>query len=418
MADNHDTPNREKLVQDFANMCNCSPEQATQYLDANQWDLMAACNSFFQDDDEVRMQSGSGDSRPESAYSGPRTLDGRPAPAAASSSRGGPQTTSQPKRKGIATLGSLGSGAHAHEDDGDDDDDYEDDDDEGRGNLFAGGEKSGLAVQDPHQEGSQRKIISDILAKAAKANASRPDQSVDEPGPSGPSRFRGAGVTLGGEGVESRRIPDPLGAAPTSSAEPEERILHIWQNGFSIDDGELRRFDDPANQADLQMIKSGRAPLHLMNVQHDQRVDVKLHRHETPYKPPPKKYRPFSGTGQRLGSPVPGVGAPAPPAASTTTAPASSASASANPEPSIDSSQPTILIRIQMPDGTRLPARFNTTNTVGDVYGFVQGASPETRTRSWVLATTFPNKEHTDKDLVLGDMAEFKKGGTAVVKWT
>lgn len=27
MADNHDTPNREKLVQDFANMCNCSPEQ-------------------------------------------------------------------------------------------------------------------------------------------------------------------------------------------------------------------------------------------------------------------------------------------------------------------------------------------------------------------------------------------------------
>jgi UBX domain-containing protein 1 len=34
-----------------------------------------------------------------------------------------------------------------------------------------------------------------------------------------------------------------------------------------------------------------------------------------------------------------------------------------------------------------------------------------------VLATTFPNKEHTDKDLVLGDMAEFKKGGTAVVKW-
>lgn len=241
---------------------------------------------------------------------------------------------------------------------------------------------------------------------------------MDEPGPSGPSRFRGAGVTLGGEGVESRRIPDPLGATPTSSAEPEERILHIWQNGFSIDDGELRRFDDPANQADLQMIKSGRAPLHLMNVQHDQRVDVKLHRHETPYKPPPKKYRPFSGTGQRLGSPVPGVGAPAPPAASTTTAPASSASASANPEPSIDSSQPTILIRIQMPDGTRLPARFNTTNTVGDVYGFVQGASPETRTRSWVLATTFPNKEHTDKDLVLGDMAEFKKGGTAVVKWT
>jgi UBX domain-containing protein 1 len=64
-------------------------------------------------------------------------------------------------------LGSLGGGAHQHEDNGEDDDDFDDDDDdEGRGNLFAGGEKSGLAVQDPRQEGGQRKIINDILAKA------------------------------------------------------------------------------------------------------------------------------------------------------------------------------------------------------------------------------------------------------------
>jgi UBX domain-containing protein 1 len=154
-----------------------------------------------------------------------------------------------------------------------------------------------------------------------------------------------------------------------------------------------------------------------MNVQHDQAVDVKLHQHETPYKPQPKKYKPFSGAGQRLGSPVPGVGGSAPPPATSNAPTSSSTAATANPEPTIDSSQPTVMIRIQMPDGTRLPARFNTTNTVGDIYGFVQGASPETRTRAWVLATTFPNKEHTDKDLVLSDVSEFKKGGTAVVKW-
>jgi UBX domain-containing protein 1 len=75
------------------------------------------------------------------------------------------------------------------------------------------------------------------------------------------------------------------------------------------------------------------------------------------------------------------------------------------------------MLRVQMPDGTRLPARFNTTQTVDDVYQFVQRASPATNSRPWVLVTTFPNKEHTDKSLVLGEMAEFKKGGTAVVKW-
>jgi UBX domain-containing protein 1 len=75
------------------------------------------------------------------------------------------------------------------------------------------------------------------------------------------------------------------------------------------------------------------------------------------------------------------------------------------------------MLRIQLPDGTRLPARFNTSHTVGDVYGFIQRSSPSINSREWVLSTTFPNKEHEEKDLVLGEMAEFKRGGTAVVKW-
>lgn len=224
-------------------------------------------------------------------------------------------------------------------------------------------------------------------------------------------------MTLGGEGVESRSIPDPRGHSRPSNAEPQERVLHIWQDGFSIDDGELRRFDDPANVADLAMIRQGRAPLHLMNVQHDARVDVKLEQHDTPYVPQPKKYRPFGGEGRRLGSPVPGDGSGVSSAAASpvpTSTPAQPPSSSA---PSVDGSQATISLRIQLPNGTRLPARFNATHTLDEVYGFVQGASPETRTRPWVLATTFPNKEHSDRSLVLGEMAEFKKGGTAIVKW-
>lgn len=243
-------------------------------------------------------------------------------------------------------------------------------------------------------------------------------ETGSDAGPSRETRFHGAGVTLGGDGTESRTIPDPEGPSQTSNTTPQERVLHIWKDGFSIDDGELRRFDDPSNRADLQMIRSGRAPLHLMNVQHDQAVDVKLHQHDTPYTQQPIKYKPFGGAGQRLGSPVPGAGNAAPPPSTPAADPAASSSDLSTPAPAVDSSQPTIMIRIQMPDGTRLPARFNTSHTLGDVYGFVQGASSETRSRSWVLATTFPNKEHSDKDLVLGDMAEFKKGGTAVVKWT
>lgn len=142
--------------------------QATQYLEANNWDMMAASNSYFQDEDEQNNASQGRQAAPQTdeAYTGPRTLDGRPAPA--SSGRAKSSKASQPKRKGVATLGSLGGGSQQHADDEDEDDDDDDDQDDGRGNLFAGGEKSGLAVQDPHQEGSggPRKIISDILAQA------------------------------------------------------------------------------------------------------------------------------------------------------------------------------------------------------------------------------------------------------------
>ncbi|PNP57117.1 hypothetical protein THARTR1_02959 [Trichoderma harzianum] len=411
MVRDDEVKDHDEMVRDFVAMSGASAELATQYLESNDWDMLSACNSFFHDEDErndERRRQQAADGTLEQ-YSGPRTLDGRPAPQEDFSSLAS-RKTSQQKKKGIATLGSIGSSSAAHHDDDDDDEEDEEDEDDGRGNLFAGGEKSGLAVQDPRQEGGSRKIINDILAKA-KAN-SRQSDANPEAGPSRPSHFRGTGVTLGGDGVESRSIPDPQNHERPSGP-PVERVLHIWQDGFSIDDGELRRFDDPSNEADLALIRSGRAPLHLMNVQHDQSVDVKLHQHDTPYKQPPKKYKPFAGSGNRLGSPVPG-------ATSTTTAPAASAAASSSssaPAPSVDNSQPTLMIRIQMPDGSRLPARFNTTHTVGDVYGFVQGASVETRSRPWVLVTTFPNKEHTDHALVLGEMPEFKKGGTAVVKW-
>ncbi|KAM0343013.1 hypothetical protein ACHAPU_008914 [Fusarium lateritium] len=404
---------REGQVVEFAGLSGASPEEARQYLEAHNWDLAEASNAWFRDAEEDSRDTSTAPA-PAAApdnYTGPRTLDGRPAPEDARPQATRKPAASQQKKKGVATLGSIGSSSHQHDHGDDDDDDFDPEDDDGRGNLFAGGEKSGLAVQDPNQEGGPKKIISDILAKA-RANAARPE-TENEAGPSEPSRFRGTGQTLGGDGVESRSVPDPLGPVRPGNSESQERVLHIWQDGFSIDDGDLRRFDDPANQADLALIRSGRAPLHLMNVQHDQPIDVKLHQHETPYQPQPKQYKPFGGSGNRLGAVVPGVSEES---SSTTAAPA--AASSSSDAPSVDDSQPTIMIRIQMPDGTRLPARFNTAHTIDDVYGFVQGASPDTRSRSWVLSTTFPNKDHTDRSLVLGEMAEFKKGGTAVVKWT
>ncbi|KAI0471460.1 SEP-domain-containing protein [Xylariaceae sp. FL0804] len=419
----------DELTSEFLEMTSTSPEQAARYLSASNWDLSVAIQSYFADEEdggsgEPAASSSSAAATAPPDYTGPRTLDGRPVPQAI------PTTSSSskppPKKKGLATLSSIGGGsAHDH-----DEDESEDDDDEAHRDTYAGGEKSGLALQDPNQRADPRRIINDLLSKA-KSNAQRPE-APSTAGPSSSASFRGSGQTLGGEGEPSRVIPDPRG--PSASAgrsrpeneEVQERTLHLWRDGFSIDDGELRRFDDPANADALRMIQQGRAPIHLMNVRLHEPLDVKLQQHDENYRQLPKVYKPFGGEGRRLGSPVPGDSGSASASAAqattaTTSTPAASASTSSAAAASssggaVNDSQPTVMIRIQMPDGTRLPARFNTTQTVADIYEFVGRASPGLGAGTWVLATTFPNKDHTDKSLVLEDMPEFKKGGTAVVK--
>ncbi|SPO06086.1 related to potential regulatory subunit for Glc7p [Cephalotrichum gorgonifer] len=408
----------EKLAQLQA-VTGASVKAAREYLQAFNGDVEAAAQALLAEsdveDDEAANEAGPSTAVPDS-YTGPRTLDGRPAPEDPSRRPKKPAQKHQPRR-GVATLSSLGSGGHAH---GSDDGDDEDEDSRDRGDLFAGGEKSGLAVKDPSKGGERgegsRGIINDILAKAREQARTAAEDADEQP----PTRSWGGGHTLGGDGVESRRVVDPNAAAGLShaqaNAEPQDRTIHIWHDGFSFDDGPLYRFDDPANQETLRLIRSGRAPLHLMNVRLDQPVNAHISQHDEPWKQLPKIYRPFGSEGRRLGSPVPGAATSAPPPAPTSQPAA--ASGSGAPDTGADATLPTISLRVQLPDGTRLPARFNTTQTVGDIYDFVTRAHPATRTRPFVVATTFPTKDHSERGLVLGQMPEFKKGGVAVVKWT
>lgn len=152
-----------------------------------------------------------------------------------------------------------------------------------------------------------------------------------------------------------------------------------------------------------------------MNVEAGQEVDVEIKQHEGNYVKPKPKYKPFGGQGNRLGSPTPGDSLTSAPARAT---PASTAPATNEPSKvDIDESQPVINLQIRLGNGTRLPSRFNASHTMGDVYSFVAAASPESQNREWVLMTTFPSKELTDRGVALGDMPDFKKGGVMVQKW-
>ncbi len=180
MADELDVTARDELTSHFRELTGASMDEAIEYLAATGWDLHAAMESFYEDQEEAGPESSSAvaeaSAPAEPAYTGPRTLDGRPAPHSTMPSS---LPSRKPQKKtGLATLSSLssggggggGGGPHHHHDDDDDDDD--DDEASGRGgprDLFAGGEKSGLAVQDPSMGGPAsraQKMIKDIIAKA------------------------------------------------------------------------------------------------------------------------------------------------------------------------------------------------------------------------------------------------------------
>ncbi|KAI9724994.1 MAG: hypothetical protein M1812_000270 [Candelaria pacifica] len=430
----------DALIQQFCNLTGTAPHEAEQYLATNHWDLSSAAAEYY-----TSQEEGVNDAQTEETVDAPtapglpldnsgaslaalaqgRTLGGNSEipQAIPTTSQAPPPTTSASKSKPtstkkFATLGDLnqsqagshshGGHGHAHDDDDDDDDsDYDDK----KQNMFAGGEKSGLAVKNPDPRDQVRKIIE----KAKKAGA-RPggDESAERT-----SRFTGTARTLGGDDTPSEVIPDP-NATTSQPAPTQQRVLHLWRDGFSVDDGALYRFDDPANAEHLRHINRGQAPLSIMNVRQDQPVDVTVNPHQENFVQPIKKYTPFGGGGQRLGSPTPGGEVSSTQPVATTAVPASTSSSSSSTAPAtvdINESQPTVSLQIRLGDGTRLVSRFNTTHTIGDVYAFVNNSNPTGSTRPWVLMTTFPSKELDEKDVVLGDLSEFKRGGVVVQKW-
>lgn len=178
---------------------------------------------------------------------------------------------------------------------------------------------------------------------------------------------------------------------------PETAIRHLtfWRDGFQVEDGELRRYDDPAQSQILAEINSGyvvhcqltellliflfclvgrHAPPSILNVRPGQHVELRVAKRTNEDYVPPKGSKAFSGSGNRLGSVVPNfVGASDstsipmpgsfPSAATSTTSPASAVDrAEISTKFEVDQSQPTTSIQIRLADGTRsvLSSSFNT----------------------------------------------------------
>ncbi|KAJ3027226.1 UNVERIFIED_CONTAM: hypothetical protein HDU68_004229 [Siphonaria sp. JEL0065] len=320
--------------------------------------------------------------------------------------------------RNIKTLGDL-NGGNGNDGDSSDDEKHQE--------FFTGGEKSGTAVQGPRLDNQGRSnpaaLIKDILGKAARGSGEAKGE------PKKPAAFTGSGYRLG---AENEPAAPPAATPTTQPTQPEPELelvtrhLTFWSDGFTVENGPLLRYDDPANQEILQAINSGRAPVQLLNVLPGQQVDVRVaHLHENwseagakkladsiaaagPQKPAGTQA--FTGAGRRLG----GDSDSAPPAYSSSSFPGafpSSSSSSASSAPvtttapsfTLDTSLPTTSLQIRLADGTRMVAKMNHSHTVGDVRRFINASRVGESLRPYAIMTTFPNKDLTDDSVTLKD---------------
>lgn len=430
-----DQSQQNELIAQFVNITQASPDDAAEYLAATEWDLQQGLSAFY----------AAGEQSPPA--SGERTLGGATVASGTGSGSGGasghqqgssdiasPSSRSKKQQSSssrkFATLSdfskdtrSSSSPAHSASDD---DDDF--DESGGLENFFTGGEKSGLAVQNPDSnQNAGHRLISDIFRRAQRNEIER-GTDPDAPGSDGHARqvdpFRGEGFTLGGDNVPSQRVGGPSQASGGAAGsgydlnDEESRVvrrLTFWRDGFSIEDGPLYRYDDPANMAYLQAIHSGRAPLALLNLQSGQSVDLRIHRRtDEDYKPPKKPVGGFHGHGNRLGSPVPGEPVFSPAPSSSQQPSTTSSTQSAAPAPNTPQGEGDTTVQIRLGTGSAQRVRFQSTGPVEQLYNYVDGHTDPSR--PYVLQTTFPNKELTDRSISLKEAGVC--GAVVVQKWS
>ncbi|KAL2473417.1 Plant UBX domain-containing protein 4 [Forsythia ovata] len=277
-----------------------------------------------------------------------------------------PSKPSSSRAGGIRTLSDLNRPS-GHDSDSDSD---------GPQEYYTGGEKSGMLVQDP----SKGNDVDAIFDQARQLGAMQGTSENRHPS-SGSRSFTGTGRLLSGETL------------PSAPQQPESIVHNIvfWRNGFTVNDGPLRRLDDPENAPFLESIRKSECPKELEPADRRSSVHVNLIRRDEDCPEPEKSCIPFQGVSRTLGS-----------SSASEPVPEADVSSSLNTAPSpsmgilVDKSLPSTSIQLRLVDGTRMVAHFNYHHTIGHIRSFIDASRPG-GTRTYQLQTVgFPPKVLTD----------------------
>ncbi|CAF0758751.1 unnamed protein product [Rotaria sordida] len=396
---------RNEILNNFIAVTQCSNEEATRYLEAAQWNPQTAMEIFFDDggshasgptaSTNMNINQGTSAQIASGGTGGYESDDESPmqtaideslrasAAATKSISTGSKddknKNTSGSSSSKFGTIGSL----HKEEDSSDE---------EGQAFYAGGSERSGQQILGPPKAKDTDKKVAKIFEAARKQGAVEAD---DENGSSSQTKkekvFAGVGYTLGDDNTPSRPLGQSISDATTPASNRAEQLpLRFFSNGFTIGDGELRKFED--NKEFMNYIKRGEVPPELRNLTSGGRqIEVRLEDHrEEEYKPVAPQFKPFGGAGYMLGSPAPTVVSPSKTtrdspfqssmittSSSTTSASNDSSDLEKRAEQQLKSSSASTTIRLRLPDlSTPIRIAIDLNRTLADVRKFLSENVP------------------------------------------
>ncbi|EFA05869.1 NSFL1 cofactor p47 [Tribolium castaneum] len=333
-----------ELISQFTAITGVDEDRAKFYLESSAWKLDVAISRYYENDGGEISEDNTPDQPSESEQSH------QAAP---------PRPKSKTTNSNFATLNTLTTSSDEEEE-------------EGQAFYAGGSEHSGQQVLGPSKK---KDIVSGMFKSVQKHGVEIVDQK-----PGGSKLFKGKGYKLGQTADDSEEVEGAAGPAPSP-----EVTLKLWKDGFTVNEGELRAYTDPANTEFLQSIQRGEIPQELRQGNTEVYLAMEDHRMES-FKQVDKGVKPFTGQGYTLGSPAPPVVG----AQREEDKPANEERAKQALK--LDSSQPTTNIQIRLSDGSRLVAQFNHTHTVGDVRQYILTARPQYQTRNFNLLSGYPSR--------------------------
>ncbi|KAK9689597.1 hypothetical protein RND81_09G070300 [Saponaria officinalis] len=365
------------MLSTFMEITSSTPEEAHFFLESHNFDLDAAVSTFFESTSSAVPTaapphgSRSPSLSPSPSPSPPRSRSHSPPPPGRRSEYNLRNRTTT--RGGVRTLADLNRAGSGSDDD--------DDDSDRPSQYFTGGHKSGMVVQDPSKDNN----VDAIFEHARQVGAVEGPADVYQPSSSSRS-FTGAARLLSGEMVSS-----------SPHEPPPEVVIHtitFWRNGFTVDDGPLRRIDDEANASFLESIKNSECPKELEPKDRKTKVHVNLTRRDEDCPEPKKPQISFRGVGRTLGT------SSSVPSESSAVAAATALNTAPSPVMGlvVDDKLPSTSIQLRLADGTRMVSRFNYHHTIRDIHAFINASRPG-RVGAYTLQLMgFPPKPLTDLD--------------------